>query len=125
MRTSTVTRLLPLALGALILTGCSGSWRKPPVEPIVKVETVKVPIDVPTLPDAIPDFQITEVPIILTNKSLPKLVKDADNGVVYQHVAITADLWAEIKRHWLDVKRYVKQSEAYFDDIEKQADENK
>ena len=119
---STHTRnllLLPVLLG-LTLTGCSGTWRKAPAEPIVEVETVQVPIDLPRRPVAIPNFQTSEEPVVVTNITLPELLKRAEEGEVFEHFAISAGTWEKIKEVWLNAQAYIDEAEAYFDDVEEQ-----
>lgn len=87
----------------------------------MKTEIHQIPIDVPRRPDAVPPFQITEVPVVVTNVTLPELIERSEQGDLFEHFALSADTWAEIKRQFLAYLAYMKQSEAYFDDIEKQA----
>lgn len=91
----------------------------------MKVETVQIPIDLPRRPTAVPKFQTSEVPVVLTNTTLPDLLERSENGELFEHFALTADTWAELKRQWLNVLAYVKQAEDYFDDIEEQVNKEK
>ena len=64
---------------------------------------------------------VTETPLVLTEARLAMLLEETGTRPPFDHACLTNDQWAEIRRMLLDVARYMRQAEAWFDDIERQA----
>ncbi len=60
---------------------------------------------------------------MLTGRRLPVILEEIAKGSrpPLDHACLTNDQWAEIKRIFLDVAACMRQAEAYFDDISRQA----
>jgi len=88
----------------------------------VKTKLIKQYIDIPRRPDQIALRQLTEVPIIISNKRLLVILEEIESGErsPLDHACLTIEEWAELKRADFDVLAYIKQSENYFEDIERQ-----
>ncbi len=81
-------------------------------------------VSLPRRPDAFANHQVMEVPLILTDRRLQTIMQEIEEGKrpPLDHACFTNDEWVDIKRILLDMAAYMRQAEAYFDDIEKQVE---
>ena len=104
------------------LTSACGVFQRSPVEPIVELQMIERKIEVPRRPDAIPSLSF-ETPLVLTNERALKVLQEIEDfkRPSLNHVCFTLFEYQNLNRNYNAIEAYLKQAEAYFAAVEKQA----
>jgi hypothetical protein len=125
-RSRTKSRGFWLALSIVPLTAACMSSERLPVEPrvLTVTETKIVVPEPPRRPDQIAgaDFARFEV---ITHANISQILEDVESGKrdPLNHVALNYQDYLTLAAWMADIERYIKQSEAYFSEVERQRKE--